>query len=169
MTTLGVRIADYQRRLNEGPASEQQLNELSRGYEQSKANYDELLKKENESRMATSMEQLQQGERFTILDPPSLPLKPDSPKRLLLCGVGLVFGLILGVLTVSGLEFFDDRIYSDKEIKALLPVAVLSEVPVVSTLEDERRVHRKTFLGWAMTAAVTVCILVGCAFSYLRS
>jgi polysaccharide chain length determinant protein (PEP-CTERM system associated) len=166
---LSDRIADYQRRLNGGPASEQQLNELSRGYEQSKANYDELQKKGNESRMATSMEQLQQGERFTMLDPPSLPLKPDSPNRFVLCGVGLVFGLILGALTVSGLEFFDDRIHSDKEIKSLLPVAVLSEVPVVSTAEDEYRFRRRAFLGWAMTAAVAICILAGSAFSYLHS
>jgi uncharacterized protein involved in exopolysaccharide biosynthesis len=115
------------------------------------------------------MEQLQQGERFTILDPPSLPLKPDSPKRFVLCGAGVVFGLILAALTVSALEFFDDRMHSDKEIKSLLPVAVLSEVPVVSTAEDEHRVRRRAFLGWAMTAAVVVCILAGSAFSYLHS
>jgi polysaccharide chain length determinant protein (PEP-CTERM system associated) len=169
IAALSVKIADYQRRLNGGPASEQQLNELSRGYEQSKANYDDLLKKVNESRMATSMEQLQQGERFTILDPPSLPLKPDSPKRFVLCGAGVVFGLILAALAVSALEFFDDRLHSDKEIKSLLPVAVLSEVPVVSTAEDEHRVRRRAFLGWAMTAAVVVCILAGSAFSYLHS
>lgn len=80
IAALSARIADYQRRLNGGPASEQQLNELSRGYEQSKANYDELLKKENESRMATSMEQLQQGERFTILDPQVCPSSPIRPR-----------------------------------------------------------------------------------------
>lgn len=169
IATVSGRIADYQRRLNSGPASEQQLNELSRGYDQSKANYDDLLKKENESRMATSMEQLQQGERFTILDPPSLPLKPDSPKRLVLCGVGLLLGLVLGGLTVCALEFFDDRMHSDKEIKTLLPVAVLSEVPVVLTADDERRVRRRAFLGWATAAAVTLSILAGSAFSYLHS
>ena len=54
-------------------AREQQLADLTRGYDQSKANYDDLLKKKNESEMATSMEQMQQGERFTMLDPPSLP------------------------------------------------------------------------------------------------
>jgi polysaccharide chain length determinant protein (PEP-CTERM system associated) len=169
IAVLNSRIADYQRRLNGGPASEQQLDELTRGYDQSKANYDDLLKKENESRMATSMEQLQQGERFTILDPPSLPLKPDSPKRFLLCGVGVVFGLMLAALTVSALEFFDDRMHSDKEIKSLLPVPVLSEVPEVSTAADEHRLRRRALLGWAMTAAIAVCLLVGSAFSYLRS
>ncbi len=73
------------------------LADLTRGYDQSKANYDGLLKKKNESAMATSMELLQQGERFRILDPPSLPLKPDFPNRLKFCGMGLGIGLALGV------------------------------------------------------------------------
>ena len=78
---LQGRINEYQGRLNSAPATEQQLAELTRGYEQSKANYDDLLKKKNQSAMATSMEQMQQGERFTILDPPSLPAKPDFPNQ----------------------------------------------------------------------------------------
>ena len=77
---LKTKVTDYQARLNQEPVREQQLSDLTRGYEQSKANYDELLKKKNESAMATSMELLQQGERFRIIDPPSLPLKPDFPK-----------------------------------------------------------------------------------------
>ncbi|MCU1313493.1 MAG: hypothetical protein JWM54_1250 [Acidobacteriaceae bacterium] len=169
LASLSGRISDYQRRLNGGPSSEQQLTELSRGYEQSKANYDELLKKEHESRMATSMEQLQQGERFTILDPPSLPLRPDSSKRLLLCCVGVAFGLLLSFLTVTAREFLDERIYSEKIIKDLLPVPIFSEVPEIATLEDQNRTRRRAVLEWAMTGAVALCILAGSAFSYLHS
>ena len=76
--------------------SEQQLADLTRGYDQSKANYDNLLKKESDSKMATSMEQMQQGERFRMLDPPSLPLKPAFPDRLKFCACGLGFGLAVG-------------------------------------------------------------------------
>jgi succinoglycan biosynthesis transport protein ExoP len=79
---LQAKVTDYQARLNQEPVREQQLSDLTRGYDQSKANYDELLKKKNESAMATSMELLQQGERFRIIDPPSLPMKPDFPNRL---------------------------------------------------------------------------------------
>jgi succinoglycan biosynthesis transport protein ExoP len=88
---------------------------------QSKADYDDLLKKKNQSEMATSMEQMQQGERFTMLDPPSLPLKPDFPNRLKFCGIGLGVGLALGLIVAGGFEFLDDRMYSEKDIKKLLP------------------------------------------------
>ena len=75
IATLTSRINDYQARLNQEPIREQQLADLTRGYDQSKASYDELLKKKNDSAMATSMELLQQGERFRVLDPPSLPIE----------------------------------------------------------------------------------------------
>jgi polysaccharide biosynthesis transport protein len=169
IAALNARIGEYQRRLNEEPASEQQLADLTRGYEQSKTNYDELLKKENESRMATNMEQLQQGERFTILDPPSLPLKPAFPNRLKMCGMGFVVGVILGALIVGILEFLDDRLHSDKEIKKLLPASVISEVPEVLTVKDQHRSTRRIVFGWAMAALVLICILAGSAFSYLHS
>ena len=118
---LKVRINDYQARLNDEPTREQQLADLTRGYDQSKANYDDLLKKKNESAMATSMEQMQKGERFRMLDPPSLPLKPDFPNRLKFCGIGLGVGLALGLVVAGGFEFMDDRLHSEKQIKS--PVA----------------------------------------------
>ena len=101
---LKAKVSDYQARLNQEPVREQQLADLTRGYEQSKANYDELLKKKNESAMATSMELLQQGERFRIIDPPSLPVKPEFPNRMKFCGIGLGIGLALGVVVVGGLR-----------------------------------------------------------------
>ncbi|MGA2170692.1 MAG: Wzz/FepE/Etk N-terminal domain-containing protein [Terracidiphilus sp.] len=165
---LKARINDYQARLNEEPAVEQQLADLTRGYDQSKADYDELLKKKNESEMATNMEQMQQGERFSMLDPPSLPMKPDFPNRLKFCGIGLGVGLALGLIVAGGFEFLDDRLYSEKEIKTLLPVAVISEVPEIPLPSDERRSMRRTALGWSMTALVVATILAGSAFNYFH-
>src|SRR5208337_1645567 len=104
IATLTARINGYQSRLNQEPIREQQLADLTRGYEQSKASYDELLKKKNDSAMATSMERLQQGERFRVVDPPSLPLKPSFPNRLKLCGMGLLFGIALGLGVVTASE-----------------------------------------------------------------
>lgn len=165
---LKVRINDYQARLNQEPVREQQLADLTRGYDQSKANYDELLKKKNGSEMATSMELLQQGERFRILDPPSLPVKPDFPNRLTFCGIGLGVGLVLGVLVAGGFEMMDDRLYGEKEIKDLMPVPIISEIPEIVNLSDQRASKRKMWLGWATGALVFVTILAGSAFSFFH-
>lgn len=167
--SLKNKIDAYQGRLNAEPGTEQQLSDLTRGYNQSQANYDDLLKKKEQSEMATSMEQLQQGERFTMLDPPSLPATPDFPNRLKFCGIGLGVGLALGFVVAGGLEFIDDRLHSEQEIKALLPIPVVSEVPEVVNPADEESSKRRTVLGWAITAFVCVTILGGSVFSFLHN
>jgi polysaccharide biosynthesis transport protein len=166
---LKARINDYQARLNEEPASEQKLADLTRGYDQSQANYDDLLKKETESQMATSMEQMQQGERFRMLDPPNLPLKPDFPNRLKFCGIALGVGLVLGIAVAGGLELMDDRLHSEKQIKSLLPMKVICEIPEVLNPSDERKQKKRMLLGWVMASLIFVTILAGSAISYLHS
>jgi polysaccharide biosynthesis transport protein len=163
-----AKVVEYQNRLNQEPVREQQLADLTRGYEQSKANYDELLKKKNDSAMATSMELLQQGERFRIIDPPSLPSKPEFPNRLKFCGIGLGIGLALGAAVAGAFEVLDDRVYDEKELQKLLSVPVISEIPAISAASDERREHRNLWISWGATAFVSVTILVGSAISYLR-
>ena len=144
------------------------MADLTRGYEQSKASYDDLLKKKNDSAMATSMELLQQGERFRVMDPPSLPLKPSFPNRLKFCGLGLIAGLVLGTLLVSIVEAMDDRVYSESELRKLLPGAVLSELPVIYDPAEEQRQHKIAWIGWATTGVVLAAILAGSAVSYFK-
>jgi uncharacterized protein involved in exopolysaccharide biosynthesis len=165
---LEASVNEYQARLNAQPGTEQQLADLTRGYEQSKANYDDLLRKKNQSTMATSMEHLQQGERFTMLDPPSLPGKPSYPNRLKFCAMGLALGAALGCLIVFLLEFFDDRMHGEKEIKALLSMQIMSEIPEVQGPSDLNRAKARLVLGWALTGVVGLVIVAGSAYSFLR-
>ncbi|HVT98297.1 MAG TPA: Wzz/FepE/Etk N-terminal domain-containing protein [Acidobacteriaceae bacterium] len=166
--SLKVRINEYEARINATPSSVQGLADLQRGYNQSQANYNDILKKMQESQMATNMEQMQQGERFQLLDPPSLPAKPDFPNRLLFCGVGLAVGLVFGAASVAGFEFMDDRLHSESEISDLLPVPVICEIPTVSNAIDEQVNRRKMLIGWATATVVAMVILAGSAISYLH-
>lgn len=168
IASLKGRIDEYQGRLNQAPATEQQLAELTRGYDQWKATYDDLLKKKNASAMATSMEQAQQGERFTMLDPPSLPVKPSFPNHLKFCGIGLVVGLVLGVVVAGAFELLDHRIYNEKDIKALLPMAVISELPDVVTPSDLVQGKRRQQLSWLASGVAVLGILFGVVVSYLH-
>ena len=111
---------------------------------------------------------LQQGERFRIIDPPSLPLKPDFPNRLKFCVIGLGIGLVLGMVVAGAFEMMDDRIYDEKELQKLLPVPVISEIPALAAAADERNERRRLWMGWATAVFVSVTILLGSALSYFR-
>jgi len=165
---LEWKITDYQARLNRVPVREQQLADLTRNYDQSKLNYDSLLKKKNDSELATSLELRQQGEHFRILDPASLPVKPFSPNRMKLSLIGLFVGIVLGGAMAAGAELLDDHIYAEAELKKLLPVAVISEIPNIATLEEDKANRKKMFLGWGLTALEFSTILVGFAITYFH-
>jgi len=165
---LSAKVNEYQARLGEEPVREQQLSDLTRGYEQSKANYDELLKKKNESAMATSMVLLQQGERFKVEDAPSLPLKPDFPNRMKFCLAGIGVGLALGVAVAGAFEMMDDRIFDEKEFQRLLPVGVISEIPPIVVPAEAEAEKRQRRVGWVTASLVSITILLGSAVSFLR-
>jgi succinoglycan biosynthesis transport protein ExoP len=168
IAALKVKMDEYQGRLNQEPIREQQLADLTRGYDQSKANYDDLLKKKNDSAMATSMVMQQRGERFQVIDPPSFPQKPDFPNRLKFCGIGLGIGLALGIAVAGAFEFMDDRMYDEKQLKKLLPAEVMAEIPAIVNVADQQRATLQVWLGWATAAVVFVTILAGSAISFLR-
>ena len=62
----------------------------------------------------------------------------------------------------------DDRIYDEKELQKLLPMAVISEIPAIAAATDEQTERRRLWLGWATAVFVSVAILLGSALSYLR-
>lgn len=165
---LQGRVADYEARVNAEPGAEAGLTDLQRGYEQSQTHYNELLKQKQDSQLATNMEQMQQGERFIPLDPPSLPLKPDFPNRLIFCLLGVAAGIALGGASVAAFEFKDDRLHYESEINDLLPVPVICEIPEVSNPVDEQQNRKKMLIGWATASVVAVVILAGSAISYLH-
>jgi len=79
--------------------------------------------------MATNLEKTQQGEHFRVLDPPSVPSKPFSPRRLKLALMGLAVGIVVGGVVAGGTELTDGRIYNEKEIGKIVSVEILAEIP----------------------------------------
>ena len=95
-------------------------------------------------------------------------MKPYSPNRLKLSVIGLFVGLVLGAAVSVGAEMVDDRLYSEKEVKELLPVAIISEIPEIKTAREGKRKLRFAVLGWAAMGLEFVLILAGCVVSYIR-
>jgi polysaccharide chain length determinant protein (PEP-CTERM system associated) len=150
-------IATYRARLNLTPETEQELADVSRGYEESKANYNSLLQKQNDSQLATSLEQRQQGEQFRILDPPSLPTRPSTPNHLLTSLAGLMFGLVAGLVLTAVLEMTDARVRQEKDLEDAVPTKVLVGIPHLDIPgEDRTRARRRRF---ELSAMVVMLIL----------
>jgi capsular polysaccharide biosynthesis protein len=149
------------------PLMEQQFADITRDYDQSKTDYESLLAKKNQSEMSTDLEKTQQGERFRMLDPPNLPVRPYKPNRLMLCGAGLAVGLVFGGGFAFGLEKLSGKIYSEREIKKLVPFDVMAEIPPIESLEEQSSHRRGAWLAGAAVVVVMGFILLGSAVTYL--
>ncbi len=154
---LQKQMDEYQSRLNLTPVREQQLAALTRDHEQSSKYYESLLAKKQQSEMATDLEKRQQGEQFRMIDPPSLPVMPYFPNRLLISGAGVAVGLVVGLALIVVLEFFGFKIYLEEDLRDLQPIPVLVELPPVRTAAEVRRSRR---YRWGETTAASLLILI---------
>jgi succinoglycan biosynthesis transport protein ExoP len=163
-----TQISSYQARLNLTPRTEQELAEVSRGYEESLSNYNSLLQKQNQSMLATNLQQRQQGEQFRILDPPSLPSKPTSPNHLKLSLIGLILGILAALSLTALLEVTQVRVWQARDLDKLVPVRILVALPHLNTPSEDRRHSLMRFLRIGVTAAMILVILAGNLYAFYR-
>lgn len=125
------QIGVYQERISSSPLVQEQYKNLTRDYQTAQAFYDDLLKKMNESKMASDLEHRQQGEQFKVMDSANLPDAPTSPKRPLFAGGGLVFGLALGLAIVGLLEYRNTALRTERDIWAFTKLPTLAVISLI--------------------------------------
>jgi uncharacterized protein involved in exopolysaccharide biosynthesis len=121
------QMESVQARLQHLPMREQEMAEVTRDYQISKANYDSLQGKIFAADMATEMERGQKSERFKVLDPAVTPQKPVRPDRLRYGGLGCsgAVALSMGFWLLAGIR--KNKFQGEWELPE--GVAVLGRVP----------------------------------------
>ena len=110
---------------------EEEYKQVTRDHDIALEFYNSLLKKMDESSMATALEHRQEGEQFRVMDPANLPDAPSFPSRPKFAGAGLAGGLALGFLLAALLEYRDTTLRTELDVWAFtkLPtLAVLSHI-----------------------------------------
>lgn len=157
-------VASYQSKLEAVPIREQEMTDLVRDYEISKAHYAQLLDKQLSAETATQLEIRQKGERFSVLDPAQPAQKPSGPKRTLIDLAGSCGGLFLGLLLALSTEFFGPTITAREQISDGWGIPVLEGIPVIRTAVDG--VRRKWMIGAAVSAVVLTAVAAGAFVMY---
>jgi polysaccharide chain length determinant protein (PEP-CTERM system associated) len=130
-TQLQEQIRVLQGRVQASPMIEQQLKEFMRNYQSAADFYNELLKNQEHSAMATSLAHQQEGEQFRVLDPPSLPASPSFPKKINFVGDGLGSGLVLALIILYALMVMDKTFHTENDVEACLKLPVLIGIPML--------------------------------------
>ena len=125
------QINVLQGRLQLTPAVEQQFKELTRNYQSASEFYNDLLKRRDSAAVARDMTRQQEGEQFSLEDPPSLPMTPSFPKKAIFAGGGLAGGLALGLGLLYLLAAMDASMHTERDVEACLKLPVLTMVPTM--------------------------------------
>jgi succinoglycan biosynthesis transport protein ExoP len=158
---LNKQIAGYQAKVEAIPVREQQITELERDYQISKAHYGQLLNNQLSAETASQLEIRQKGEKFSILDPAQPAERPSSPNRKMIDAAGCVMGLSLGFLLALLTEFVGVSITTAEQITDSTGIPVLDVIPIIQTYAD-RTIHRRRLI-WATASGVVLCVLASCA------
>ena len=164
---LKESIAQYQTRLNQMPVREQQLAGLLRDRDQVQKEYADLLTKEQQSQLATSLEEQQGGQQFRLQEPPSLPTVPSSPKRIKLgLGTGAA-GIGIGFVVAFLVDLKKRAFYSEKQVSKQCGLPLVVGIPLFITPSETRKRTRTRTYEWIGGCALTV-VVCSAEFVYLK-
>lgn len=132
-----AQIADLEERIARTPEVERGITGLTRDYDNLFQEYQDVLAKRGDAQIAENLEENQQAEKFSILEPALQPDKPSSPDRpkLLVMAVFGAFGF--GGLVAVGLELLQGRIRGRNHLSSVMETAPIAVIPYIYSEGDK--------------------------------
>ncbi|MEW8441394.1 MAG: lipopolysaccharide biosynthesis protein [Candidatus Thiodiazotropha taylori] len=159
---LKVKLKSFEERLIQSPQVEREYRNLTRDYENALAKYKEVKSKQLEAKLAESLERERKGERFSLIEPPQLPEKPDKPNRLAILFLGFVFSFAGGISNVVVRESMDQAVYGAKGVIEISKAPPLAEIPYIKNKEDNQKklINAKVVLLGLLAMVITLLLTV---------
>jgi len=139
-------------------------NVLARDVRVNESIYNMLLQRLETAKITQRLQTSKEGTRYTILDPPRLPLKPFKPDKLLLAFLGLVAGAVGGAGLVMLREFFDHSFIDVQEAKEYLGVPLLGAISKIMTPETIKIEREKNQWLISITAVSGIIVIIIAVF-----
>jgi uncharacterized protein involved in exopolysaccharide biosynthesis len=127
ITQLDKTIKGLQDRIQTIAQEKATYDNLRQQYNVAKEAFSRTQAQQEQARMAQSLTQDKQF--LTLIDRPSLPVKPYKPNRMLIVIGGLISGLMLGIGVAVTIDHFDHRMKTIYELERRLDVPVLGSIP----------------------------------------
>ncbi|MGD9730386.1 MAG: GumC family protein [Nitrospiraceae bacterium] len=159
--TLKRRLADYSQRIERTPEMEPDYLALARDRDTSMQKYQDIRSRLLEAKVSEGLEVQRKGERFSLLDPPSLPENPERPNRRAIALLGFVVALASGVGGAALAENLDHAVYSSEQLARVTHMVPLAVIPYMPNKADVRRAltRRKILRMTGVGAVATVLAL----------
>lgn len=158
---LKRRMAEYAKRLETTPTVEPEYLDLVRDRENSVHKYQEITSRLMEAQVSGELEVQRKGERFSLINPPELPEKPDRPNRMAILLLGAFLAVAGGVGTGVAADNVDRTIHTAEQLARAMGTVPLGMIPYLPS-EDEVAMlgRRRAAFSLAGLGVVAVGVVV---------
>ncbi len=143
LKNLRSKIERHEGYLSRSPQIEKEYQKLLRDYQNTYAKYQEIRAKKMSADLALNLESERKGERFTLIQPPELPIDPVSPNRTAMVFLAVILGLGAGLGAAILREAMDSSIFGASEVTSLTGEAPMAIIGYMETKEEESKHHLK--------------------------
>lgn len=139
--------------LLQAPQVEMAYTDLIRERDNIMKKYTQLKDKWLDAKLVQTLEEQQQGQTFSIIEEPVMPLQPEKAIRRKVAVGGSFAGMIAGLGVAFLMEFLDAGIRGYRAVSAitgLMPLVIVPYIESPSELEEQRlkQMQKKKFAVW---------------------
>ncbi|MDR4459382.1 MAG: hypothetical protein MRJ67_02495 [Nitrospirales bacterium] len=156
---LEKQAREYTARIERTPKLEPVYQSLLRDRDNTAQKFQEYRSRVLEAQMAEELELGRKGERFSLVEPPTLPESPVRPNRKAILFLGLVLAMAGGIGSGALAEALDGSIYTADRLREVTKMAPLTVIPYLRTVEEERAGGRRARLLGMGAVVLTVASL----------
>ncbi len=158
--TLRGTIGQLRAQVTRAPQVERDLAALQRDHDSARTQYEDLRSKQMSAQIVQNLEGEQQGERFSLLEPPLMPEYPIKPSRKKLVALGFFLALAAAAGMAVLLEMVFARVRGANAVTALTGQRPMVVIPYISTAAEfnSAQTLRKRFIG-LMVGLGLICLV----------
>ena len=138
-------------------------NVMARDFSVNETIYNTLLQRLETAKITQRLQSSQEGTKYTIIDPPRVPLAPIEPNVPLVIVIGLFLGTVVGGGLILMVEFLDRSFLDVQEASEFLGVPLLGVISKINTVESlyEVKEKNKWTLFWMLSTGIfTVAFII---------
>ena len=166
-TNLVAQLKKLETNVSQTHQVERLYSDLMRDLENHKAKYNELKAKFLEAQLSKNLEAEQKAEKFSLLEPPRMPDKPEKPNRIKLLLVGFIFSVGAGLGTGLFAEMMDSSIRNSNSLTHLMGTEPLAVIPYIENEEDRKRSRRNKINFILLLVGLLVGAIAAIHFLYM--
>ena len=157
-----VKIKRIEKSLYEAPQVERDYLIIKRDYENAIRRYQETKAKQMQADVAKQLESESKGERFTLIEPATLPEKPVSPNRPAIIFLGFIMALGSGLGFAIVADAISGTVRGARSVERKLGALPLSVIPYELNLHDKiktKRIKKRVIVLFVVTILLAMLFL----------